>query len=158
MTDDTLKIRVAGKDDGGRLRDMMKILVPDDIEFPPGETAERYQQMMAHPGLTVFLAEIGQRTVGTCTLLVVPNLSRGGAPFALIENVVTHPGFRSSGIGAKVMEAAIDRAWADGCYKIMLMSGEGNLAAHRFYERIGFEKRKTGFEIRAPGYPPRSLV
>jgi len=158
MANGTLKIRIAGSDDGERLREMMGFLVPNDIDTPAGVAADRYRQMMTHPGLTVFLAEIDHETVGTCTLLVVPNLSRGGAPFALIENVVTHPDYRSSGIGAKVMEAAIERAWADGCYKIMLMSGEANQAAHRFYERIGFEKRKTGFEIRAPGYPPRSLV
>ena len=90
--------------------------------------------------------------VATCTLVVVPNLTRRCAPYALIENVVTHTDFRQLGFGQKVLAAAIDAAWAKGCYKIMLLTGSTEPATLSFYRRAGFEATKTGFQIRAPGF------
>ncbi|MET1415527.1 GNAT family N-acetyltransferase [Roseibium sp. HPY-6] len=53
------------------------------------------------------------------------------------------------------MTAAIDLCWAAGCFKIMLLSGEQNTKAHAFYERLGFKRSKTGFDLRKLGYAPR---
>ena len=44
-----------------------------------------------------------------------------------VENVVTLTSCRGKGIGKRVMNAAIDLSWQAGCFKIMLMSGSGNL-------------------------------
>ncbi len=43
---------------------------------------------------------------------------------------------------------AIDAAWAQGCYKIMLMAGSKDLATLRFYTSAGFEQSNAGFQIR----------
>jgi hypothetical protein len=45
--------------------------------------------MLAHPGLTILLALLDGKAVATITVIVVPNLTRGCAPYALLENVVT---------------------------------------------------------------------
>ena len=104
--------------------------------------------MLGRDGLTVFVAEIGGAMVATCTLVIVPNLTRNARPYALIENVVTDAGHRLIGLGRSVIEAALARAWAEGCYKAMLMTGSKRPETLRFYEGIGFEQSKTGFQMR----------
>jgi GNAT superfamily N-acetyltransferase len=83
-----------------------------------------------------------------CTVIVIPNLTRGGKPYALIENVVTHAGHRNRGFGKAVLKAAVERAWGHGCYKAMLMTGSKEASTIAFYEAAGFEQTKTGFQIR----------
>lgn len=84
------------------------------------------------------------------TLIVVPNLTRKGAPYALIENVVTHADHRKRGYAGVLIRRAIDQAWSDGCYKVMLLTGSQDPATLRFYENCGFLQNKTGFQIRRP--------
>lgn len=89
--------------------------------------------------------------VASCTLVVIPNLTRSGSPYALIENVVTHAGHRRRGHGRALLDAAVAAAWAAGCYKAMLMTGSKRPETLRFYADAGFEQSKTGFQIRRPG-------
>ncbi|MCG8545658.1 MAG: GNAT family N-acetyltransferase, partial [Alphaproteobacteria bacterium] len=86
--------------------------------------------------------------VTSCTLIVIPNLTRGGAPYALIENVVTHPDHRKRGYGRAVLTEAIAAAWRHGCYKVMLLTGPRRPATLKFYADVGFEQTKTGFQVR----------
>ncbi len=89
------------------------------------------------------------RCIATCILTIVPNLTRGGRPYMLIENVVVAPEHRRSGIGKQLMAEAKKIADSKDCYKLMLLSGSSNVSAHSFYENIGFDRnRKIGFEIR----------
>ncbi len=86
--------------------------------------------------------------------MVIPNLTRGGTPYALIENMVTHADWRKRGFGSAILKAATERAWEEGCYKVMLMTGSKNPATLAFYAAAGFEQTKTGFQIRR--HPQRS--
>jgi GNAT superfamily N-acetyltransferase len=38
-----------------------------------------------------------------------------------------------------VVDAALSKAWAQGCYHVLLQSGRKDHRVHRFYERCGFE-------------------
>ena len=87
--------------------------------------------------------------VATCNAAIVPNLTRGARPFAVVENVWTHPKFRRRGIGSAVLQDLLSRCWDARCYKVMLLSAAHRGAAHEFYERNGFDKQsKQGFVIR----------
>jgi predicted GNAT family acetyltransferase len=86
--------------------------------------------------------------VASCTLVVIPNLTRGGRPYALIENVVTRADQRNYGFGSAILKAATERAWDQNCYKVMLMTGSKNPATLNFYKSAGFEQTKTGFQMR----------
>ena len=87
--------------------------------------------------------------MSTCTLILVPNLTRGGRPYGLIENVVTHPDYRRRGLGTSVLKRALQAAWERNCYKVMLLTGSKNEATLRFYEKAGFARGvKTGFVAR----------
>jgi len=116
----------------------------------PFEKAEPiWRSLLERPGVTVYVAKLADKLVGTCTLIVVPNLTRGGRSYALIENVVTDEAYRGLGIGQAVLSFAIDHAWRENCYKIMLMAGRKDEAINRFYEKAGFRRgEKTAFVLR----------
>jgi GNAT superfamily N-acetyltransferase len=134
------------------LDDLLKLyadLNPADTR-PSEEVAKtRFREMLEHPGLTVFGVFVEGRLVASCVLHVLPNLTRGGAPYALIENVVADERERRQGHGRRVVRAAADAAFAAGCYKVMLLTGRTDPGVYRFYESCGFRQSKTGFEMRA---------
>jgi GNAT superfamily N-acetyltransferase len=110
----------------------------------------RLAEILAHPGMTILAAFDGDKAVSSVTLIVIPNLTRGGAPYALIENVVTHADYRRRGLAGTVLRKAFARAWERSCYKVMLLTGSKNPATLRFYANCGFTQDKTGFQIRRP--------
>ncbi len=110
----------------------------------------RLAEILAHPGMTIFAAFDGDKAVSSVTLIVTPNLTRGGAPYALIENVVTHADYRQRGFAGAVIRTAVASAWERNCYKVMLLTGSKNPATLRFYANCGFTQDKTGFQIRRP--------
>ncbi|MBB6484303.1 GNAT family N-acetyltransferase [Rhizobium lusitanum] len=110
----------------------------------------RFAEILAHPGMTIFAAFDGAKAVSSVTLAVIPNLTRGGAPYALIENVVTHADCRQRGLAGTVIRKAIATAWDKDCYKVMLLTGSKDPATLRFYANCGFMQDKTGYQIRRP--------
>ena len=86
--------------------------------------------------------------IASCTLIVIPNLTRGGQPYGLIENVVTHADHRRRGYGKQLLQSAVTAAWDADCYKVMLMTGSKKTATLAFYASAGFEQNKTGFQVR----------
>jgi GNAT superfamily N-acetyltransferase len=146
-----LTIRAAGRADLVSIRELYRHLHPDEPVLPDGEAEAAWHRLIGHPGLTVYLGlQSGGQPVASCTLVVIPNLTRSAAPYALIENVVTHGDHRQRGYGRAVLHAAVAAAWEAGCYKVMLMTGSRNPATHAFYRNAGFEQSKTGYQIRRP--------
>jgi GNAT superfamily N-acetyltransferase len=100
---------------------------------------------------TVFVADMAGLLVSSCTLAIVPNLSRGARPYGVIENVVTDADHRRTGLGRAVLHAARDKAWEANCYKVLLATGSRRESTLQFYEGAGFHRGgKTYFEIRRP--------
>jgi len=123
-------------------------LNPSDEAISLDLAASRLDEINQLPGSAVLLGLLGHDLVASCTLIVIPNLTRGGKPYALIENVVTHAGYRGRGYGTSILHAAAKAAWDAGCYKVMLMTGSKQLSTLKFYENAGFEQTKTGFQMR----------
>jgi GNAT superfamily N-acetyltransferase len=75
----------------------------------------------------------------------------GARSYGVIENVVTHPGHRRTGLGRSVLASALKAAWDANCYKVMLATGSPKPETLRFYESAGFERGgKTFFQARRP--------
>ena len=150
-----IPVRGACDADLGAILDLYQQLSPQVPVADAAQAPAIWQDLLARPGVTVFVADHDGRASATCTLVIVPNLTRGGQPYALVENVVTHSGLRGQGYGRAVLEAALSRAWEAGCYKAMLLSGRSeDSGVPAFYERLGFRRGvKTGFEVRpsSPG-------
>ena len=114
--------------------------------------AETVWAALLSSGLTTpFVADMAGLLVSSCTLAIVPNLSRGARPYGVIENVVTDADHRRTGLGRAVLHAALDKAWNANCYKVLLATGSRREATLSFYEGAGFQRGgKTYFEIRRP--------
>jgi GNAT superfamily N-acetyltransferase len=111
-----------------------------------------WTSIMADPRLFYFVGELDGEIISSCTLAIIPNLTRGCRPYGLIENVVTHVDHRNQGFGTAVIRQALQVAWDTNCYKVMLSTGSKEESTFRFYENAGFWRGiKTGFVAYSPG-------
>ncbi|UIJ78599.1 GNAT family N-acetyltransferase [Rhizobium beringeri] len=148
MTDRDFIIRPASRSDLPGLMTLYLHLNPTDPVLDQALAEERFSAILLQPGMTVFIGYAGDVAAATVTSVVVPNLTRSGAPYGLIENVVTHADHRKRGYAGAVIRHAIADARNAGCYKVMLLTGSKNPATLRFYENCGFVQDKTGYQIR----------
>lgn len=108
-----------------------------------------FEEILGREGLDLLVLHLDGSIVGSTYLNIVPNLSRGGRPYAVIENVVIAENRRGEGLGRRLMAATLDRAWAAGCYKAMLQTGSRNPDTHAFYRACGFaDDAKTAYLAR----------
>ncbi len=139
------EIRDLGVGDVDALIRLYEHLNPGDA--PP--SLEGVRAVFAHPGLRHFGLFIGGTLIASCNLAVIPNLTRGGSSYGVIENVVTQADQRGQGHGQAVIRHAIEQAWAAGCYKVVLTTSRKDPAVWAFYERCGFDSGdKRAFVIR----------
>lgn len=142
-----LEIRAAEAADLDDLLDLYQHLTEGDARPSGREAAKRLAQLQALPGSDVLIGCVQGRMLTSCTLVVIPNLTRGGKPYGLIENVVTHAEARGRGHGKAILAAAVEQAWRHDCYKVMLLTGSAQPSTHAFYRAAGFEQSKTGFQV-----------
>ena len=123
----------------------------DDDRPPQPEVQAIWQGLMADPCHLYLGGFVGPQLVSSCVLLVIPNLTRGCRSYALIENVVTHAGYRQRGYGRALLHAALAHAWGRNCYKAMLMTSSKDENTWRFYAGAGFDAHnKQAFVARPP--------
>lgn len=125
-------------------------LHPNDPVLAETVADAAWTRLLASPGVTVFVLALPDGVLAaSCTLAIVPNLTRGARPFGIMENVVTHNDHRQRGHGTAVLRAAMAWAQRAGCYKLSLDTGSTHEATMRFYEAAGFTRGgKTHFEMR----------
>jgi GNAT superfamily N-acetyltransferase len=93
------------------------------------------------------VVEEGGEIVGTLVLVIIPNLAHGGAPYAVVENVVVDAARRGEGIGGSLIRGAMELARSAGAYKLTLSANLQRERAHEFYRRLGFRETHLGFEV-----------
>ncbi|WP_323690241.1 GNAT family N-acetyltransferase [Rhizobium sp. AN95] len=152
-TIDTLIIRTARQEDVPALA---AIYAADEIGGH-GDTADRsalpdylaaFRDIGASPTETLYVAELDGEIVGTFQTAILTKLIGRGAKSMVIEAVQTRPDMRGRGIGAVMINYCLDEARAKGMKAVQLTSNVARLDAHRFYERLGFEKRHFGFRMK----------
>ncbi len=144
-----MEIRFATINDLPGILALYAQLNPDDPPIDAATAAGIWEAGESGDILRYVVAADSEIIVGTCNVAVIPNLTRAGRPYAVIENVITDRDRRGKGIGRAIVEKAVDFAKARGCYKVLLLSSAKRKEAHRFYEAIGFDgTSKKGFQIR----------
>ena len=97
MAAPSFSIRPAATTDLESLLGLYRQLNPGDPALDRSRADDLFAAMLALPGMTVFMGFLDETPASTATLIVVPNLTRNGASYALIENVVTHRDHRKRG-------------------------------------------------------------
>ncbi len=151
MAGDSLVIRAAGQPD---LAAIVALHAADDIGghgdttdpaiMPAYERA--FAALTAGDSHGVFVAEEGGEIVGTFIITLKPGLTGRGATRAELRSVQVRADRRSAGIGARMVAFAEAEARRRGATAIELTSNNKRPAAHRFYERLGFERSHQGFK------------
>ena len=143
------EIRHTRPDDLSGVLALYRQLNPGDPILDPSTAEATWLALLSCGLTTVFVVDIAGLLVSSCTLAIVPNLSRGARPYGVIENVVTDADHRRLGLGRAILHAALDSAWNANCYKVLLATGSQRESTLRFYENVGFKRGgKTYFEIR----------
>jgi len=117
---------------------------PDEPYHPRYVSALR--ELAADPNQMMMIALLDGETVGTVQLTFIPGIARFAMKRCLVEAVHIAPTYRNRGLGAEMMQWAIAQAREHGCGMVQLTSNKKRLDAHRFYERLGFEKSHEGFK------------
>lgn len=140
-------IRLIKKDELLGLLELYKHLNKEDPELENDDRLKiMWEQMYNNPDMHYVVADVNGKLVASCVLVVIQNLTRNARPYALIENVVTHSDHRRKGFGNAVLSKALEIAWQQNCYKVMLLTGSKEEGTLLFYEKAGFKKDiKTGF-------------
>jgi GNAT superfamily N-acetyltransferase len=86
-----------------------------------------------------------KREVARCFIYLIKN-ELHEQPYALLEDVFVDEKFRNRGLGTRLVKAAIEKARASKCYKIIATSRFERKAVHRWYRKLGF--KKFGLEFR----------
>src|SRR2546423_3701656 len=108
----------------------------------PVPDLDRFNRLLNDPDVVLLIARDGERIVGTTTVVVYTT------PFwikARLDEVVVDQSARGKGVGEALVKAALDVGRERGAQIAELQSGRGPTreAAHRLYERIGFQVRDT---------------
>ncbi|MFQ6099956.1 MAG: GNAT family N-acetyltransferase [Anaerolineae bacterium] len=128
-------IREARAEDEARVLELLP-LIPSNADMSPVEmqaAAQRFRESLA---MDVLVAEIDGHVVGFLALSFVPALS---GLRALIDDLAVDPAYRRQGIGAALVEAAIQRADRRGATHLLVDTSRGDPAARDFYQACGFE-------------------
>jgi len=147
-----LVIRKARSSDLSALTELLAELFEIEQDFVANPRRQRYGLKLilsAPEEWQVFVAEVGGRVVGMCSIHRLISTAEG-AESALIEDMVVQHDLRGRGIGCKLLAIAEEWAFAQGLRRMQLLADRDNKKALAFYRRNGWRRtrliclRKTG--------------
>ncbi len=152
MGADALTFRAARSDD---LPELVRMLADDPLgarrEVCSSPLAEGYTTAFAaieaDPNNQLMVAVLGGVPVGMLQMTFIPYLTYQGGWRALIEGVRVSSGARSHGIGAAMLQWAIESARSRHCVIVQLTTDRKREDALRFYERLGFVPSHHGMKL-----------
>ena len=110
---------------------------------------DTWNQILEDANHHLLVYELEGKIVSSLACVIIPNLTRGARPYALVENVVTLEDCRGRGYATECLRRARQIAEECGCYKIFLMTGAKKESTLNFYRNAGFDSdEKTAFICR----------
>jgi GNAT superfamily N-acetyltransferase len=104
-------------------------------------------EIQAHPDHRIVVAKLDEEAVGTMQISYLPGIGFGGRWRAQLEAVRVRRDLRNRGIGAQMMQWAIERARERGCFLVQLTTNQKRTDAQRFYARLGFQPTHVGMKL-----------
>ncbi|PLX67455.1 MAG: GNAT family N-acetyltransferase [Denitrovibrio sp.] len=137
-----MKIENAVLNDVPELCGLLTILFTQEEEFRPDfqKQAAGLNKIILTPEAGCILkASADGKIIGMVNLLFTISTYTGGR-VAILEDMVVLPEYRGGGTGAKMLQAAKDKAAQEGCTRITLLTDGSNTGAQKFYKKHSFEK------------------
>ena len=128
-------IREARPQDEERVLDLLP-LIPANSDMTRGEKEAAAQRFRESLSIDVLVAEVDGDVVGFLVLAFAPALS---GLRALIDDQAVAPDYRRQGLGAALVESAVQRASRRGATHLLVDTSRGDPAARDFYKACGFE-------------------
>ena len=123
------------------LLELYSHLHDEDDPLPEDNIVEEvWQEIQNNYNFNYFGVFVDRNLISSCTLSIVPNLTRGCRPYGVIENVVTHRDYRRKGYASNLLKHALRYAWRKKCYKVMLLTGRKTEEIYSFYASVGFDR------------------
>jgi GNAT superfamily N-acetyltransferase len=117
-------------------------------ELPlPASYARAFAAIDSDPNQELWVACLGATVVGVLQITFIPYLTYQGGWRALIEGVRIAAQMRSHGLGARMLQWAIERARLRGCHMVQLTTDKARPDALRFYEGLGFVASHEGMKL-----------
>ena len=107
-----------------------------------------FEAIDADPNQMQVVADLDGEVVGTMQLSFLPGIAFRGGWRGQIEAVRIAGELRGQGLGQQMIAWAVERFRERGCHMAQLTSMSTRIAAHRFYERMGWQKSHTGFKLK----------
>jgi GNAT superfamily N-acetyltransferase len=104
-------------------------------------------EIKQNPNHHLLVAEIEGIVVGTLAIIIIPNLSHMGRPWAIVEDVIVDEPHRRLGIGYLLIQRAIQLAKERNCFRVILSSSKQRDDSHKFYESVGLEAYGYSFKV-----------
>lgn len=117
------------------------------IDPLPASYINAFEQIDNDPNHELVVAEIEGAVVAVLQLMFLPSISFQGGLRAQVESVRVDTELRGQGIGSKLMKWTLERAKGRGAHVVQLTTHRSREEAHRFYERLGFEKSHLGMKL-----------
>jgi ADP-ribose pyrophosphatase YjhB (NUDIX family)/ribosomal protein S18 acetylase RimI-like enzyme len=134
--------------------DIVSLIAQDQLggtREDPGDAAAylgAFAAVDADPAHTLLVAERDGQVVGTLQLSIIPGLARRGALRWQLEAVRVAEDQRGQGLGETMVRWAVEESRRRGCALVQLTTDKSRTDAHRFYERLGFERTHEGMKLR----------
>jgi len=128
-------------DDISGLATLLGMLLAQEADFTPdrGRQEAGLRLIINSPGAgVIFVARIDDEIAGMVSLLFTVSTAQGGAA-CWLEDMIVRPDQRGGGLGARLLQTAVDYARDHGYTRITLLTDRVNIAAQRFYARHGFQ-------------------
>lgn len=114
---------------------------------PPSQNyIDAFAAIEANKNNFLVVVELESQIVGTMQLTTLQYLSHVGGSVLQIESIHVASNTRSQGIGAKMMDFALEVGRKEGCHRMQLTTDKRRPDAHRFYERMGFQATHEGMK------------
>ena len=106
-----------------------------------------FEAISADPNQLQIVADLDGRVVGTMQLSFLAGIAFRGSWRGQIEAVRIARDLRGQGLGRQMILWAVERCRERGCRMAQLTSKLDRSDAHRFYERMGWNKSHAGFKL-----------
>ena len=103
---------------------------------------EIWNELVTSNHIFVLVGEADGTIVCTATLVIVPNLTHGQRPFAIVENLITDERYRRQGWATQMLEQIKEIATEKGCYKVQLTTSSREEGVLQFYEDMGYYRNE----------------